>query len=95
MRRCPCPLIRLVDVTTWDPAPFRDQVQAVLDAFLDERGAELAALGPDATRLIAEIEGMPRERYAGPVGWMDASGDGEWGIALRSAMVTEAGVLRA
>ena len=43
----------------------------------------------DATRLIAEIEGMPRERYAGPVGWMDASGDGEWGIALRSAMVTE------
>ena len=46
----------------------------------------------DATRLIAEIEGMPRERYAGPVGWMDASGDGEWGIALRSAMVTEAGV---
>ena len=46
----------------------------------------------DATRLIAEIEGMPRERYAGPVGWMDASGDGEWGIALRSAMVTEGGV---
>ncbi len=46
----------------------------------------------DATRLIAEIEGMPRERYAGPVGWMDASGDGEWGIALRSAMVTESGV---
>ena len=41
---------------------------------------------PDATRLIAEIEGMPRDRYAGPVGWMDASGDGEWGIALRSAI---------
>jgi menaquinone-specific isochorismate synthase len=28
---------------------------------------------------------MDRGRYAGPVGWMDASGDGEWGIALRSA----------
>jgi menaquinone-specific isochorismate synthase len=40
-----------------------------------------------ATRLIAEIEGMDRGRYAGPVGWMDASGDGEWGIALRSAEV--------
>ena len=26
---------------------------------------------------------MDRGRYAGPVGWMDASGDGEWGIALR------------
>ena len=47
---------------------------------------------PDATTLIAEIEGMPRDRYAGPVGWMDASGDGEWGIALRSAMVTGGGV---
>ena len=40
-----------------------------------------------ATRLIAEIEGMDRGRYAGPVGWMDAAGDGEWGIALRSAEV--------
>ncbi len=41
-----------------------------------------------ATELIAEIEGMPRGRYAGPVGWMDAAGDGEWGIALRSAEVS-------
>lgn len=40
-----------------------------------------------ATDLIAEIEGMDRDRYAGPVGWMDASGDGEWGIALRSARI--------
>ena len=40
-----------------------------------------------AVDLIAEIEGMDRNRYAGPVGWMDASGDGEWGIALRSAVV--------
>lgn len=47
---------------------------------------------PAAVQLIAEIEGMPRERYAGPVGWMDASGDGEWGIALRSAMLTDGGV---
>ena len=41
-----------------------------------------------ATALIAEIEGMDRGRYAGPVGWMDADGDGEWGIALRSAEVS-------
>ena len=26
---------------------------------------------------------MDRGRYAGPVGWMDAAGDGEWAIALR------------
>ncbi|GAB2735854.1 chorismate-binding protein [Nocardioides pakistanensis] len=41
-----------------------------------------------AKQVIAEIEGMDRGRYAGPVGWMDASGDGEWGIALRSAEVS-------
>jgi menaquinone-specific isochorismate synthase len=38
-----------------------------------------------AVGMIREIEGMDRGRYAGPVGWMDASGDGEFGIALRSA----------
>ena len=41
----------------------------------------------DATGLILEIEGMSRGRYAGPVGWMDATGDGEWGLALRSAEI--------
>ncbi|CAB4691469.1 MAG: isochorismate synthase [Actinobacteria bacterium] len=45
-----------------------------------------------ATALISEIEGMDRGRYAGPVGWMDASGDGEWGIALRSGVVDGATV---
>ncbi|CUR54510.1 Isochorismate synthase [metagenome] len=45
-----------------------------------------------ALSLIAEIEGMDRGRYAGPVGWMDARGDGEWGIALRSAAVDGATV---
>ncbi|GAA1477970.1 chorismate-binding protein [Nocardioides aestuarii] len=43
---------------------------------------------PTATALISEIEGMDRGRYAGPVGWMDAAGDGEWGIGLRSAEVS-------
>ncbi|NRQ49560.1 isochorismate synthase [Aeromicrobium stalagmiti] len=40
-----------------------------------------------AVALIAEIEQLDRGRYAGPVGWIGASGDGEWGIALRSAQV--------
>jgi len=43
---------------------------------------------PVATELITQIEGMDRGRYAGPVGWMDADGDGEWGIALRSATIS-------
>lgn len=37
--------------------------------------------------MIRELEGMDRGRYAGPVGWMDANGDGEWCIALRCAEV--------
>ena len=42
---------------------------------------------PVAFALIREIEGLARGRYAGPVGWLDASGDGEWGIALRCGEV--------
>ena len=38
-----------------------------------------------AMELIRELEGMDRGRYAAPVGWVDANGNGEWGIALRSA----------
>ncbi|MBB3733032.1 isochorismate synthase [Nonomuraea dietziae] len=40
-----------------------------------------------AITLIRELEGMDRSGYAGPVGWIDAHGDGEWGIALRSGIV--------
>jgi menaquinone-specific isochorismate synthase len=47
---------------------------------------------PVATELISQIEGMDRGRYAGPVGWMDADGDGEWGIALRSGLISGATV---
>jgi menaquinone-specific isochorismate synthase len=43
-----------------------------------------------AAALIDEIEGMDRGRYAGPVGWIDSSGDGEWGIALRCAQIDPA-----
>ena len=38
-----------------------------------------------AMELIRELEGMDRGRYAGPVGWVDGAGNGEWGIALRCA----------
>jgi menaquinone-specific isochorismate synthase len=50
-----------------------------------------AAVGGDpvevAVDLIRELESMDRGRYAGPVGWMDPHGNGEWGIALRCAQL--------
>ncbi|MGH3669776.1 MAG: isochorismate synthase [Pseudonocardiaceae bacterium] len=42
---------------------------------------------PAAVSAIGELEAMDRGRYAGPVGWVDATGDGELGIALRCAQV--------
>lgn len=44
-----------------------------------------------AARIIGDLEKMDRGRYAGPVGWMDSSGDGDWGIALRCGQLTPAG----
>ncbi|MDO5681311.1 MAG: isochorismate synthase [Propionibacteriaceae bacterium] len=42
----------------------------------------------DAARLlIREIEGLDRGRYSGPIGWVDAQGDGEWAIALRCGRI--------
>lgn len=38
-----------------------------------------------ALAAISRIEPSDRGRYAGPVGWIDAHGDGEWAIALRGA----------
>ena len=40
-----------------------------------------------ALTVIEELEPFDRGRYAGPVGWVGADGDGEWAIALRSAQV--------
>lgn len=40
-----------------------------------------------AQAMIAELEPFDRGRYAGPVGWIGADGDGEWAIALRGAQI--------
>jgi menaquinone-specific isochorismate synthase len=40
-----------------------------------------------AMQVIRDLEGMDRGGYAGPVGWIDSRGDGEWGIALRCAQI--------
>jgi menaquinone-specific isochorismate synthase len=43
---------------------------------------------PVAIQAIRELEPFDRGRYAGPVGWVDAHGNGEWAIALRCAQFT-------
>jgi menaquinone-specific isochorismate synthase len=45
---------------------------------------------PAAIDLIRSLEPFDRGRYAGPVGWIDGKGDGEWAIALRCAQFGEA-----
>ena len=60
-----------------------DATSLALAASLHPSAAVGGTPTPEAVRLIGELEHMDRGRYAGPVGWMDAGGDGAWGIALR------------
>ena len=40
-----------------------------------------------ALEMIERYEDMDRDRYAGPVGWVDAHGNGAWAVGIRSALV--------
>jgi len=63
---------------------------ALVDA-LHPTAAVCGTPTPAAARLIEEAESMDRGRYAGPVGWVDWHGEGEWCIALRSAQLPAGG----
>jgi isochorismate synthase len=41
-----------------------------------------------AREAMTHLEAIDRGMYAGPVGWVDANGDGEWALALRCAEIT-------
>lgn len=74
--------------------PFRGKLHGAGTGILDL----VAALHPtaavcgtpreDAREALGELEPIDRGTYAGPVGWVDANGDGEWAIALRCAEIT-------
>ncbi|MDQ1579650.1 MAG: menaquinone-specific isochorismate synthase [Microbacteriaceae bacterium] len=66
----------------------------LIDA-LHPTAAVAGAPTADAIDLIDELEPFDRGRYAGPVGWVGADGDGEWAIALRCAQVSPNGNLTA
>jgi isochorismate synthase len=72
--------------------PIRAQLAAPVEAI------ELAGLlhptpaiggepAKPALELIPALEGLDRGWYAGPVGWTDAAGDGEFCVALRCALL--------
>lgn len=48
----------------------------------------------EAATLILQLEQMDRGPYAGPVGWLDGAGNGEWGIALRGAVLEDSHSVR-
>ena len=61
----------------------RDTSALALAASLHPTAAICGTPTEAALELIRELERMDRGRYSGPVGWVDARGNGEWGIALR------------
>ena len=69
--------------TLRDPAP--DALQLV--AALHPTPAVCGSPQVPALAAIAELEPFDRGSYAGPVGWVDAEGDGDWAIALRCAAI--------
>ena len=64
-----------------EPAPSALDLALALHPTPAVGGAPRAA----ALALIDRLEGFDRRCYAGPVGWVDARGDGEWAVALRGA----------
>lgn len=61
-----------------------------LAAALHPSAAVCGTPTPVARDLIAELEQLDRGHYAGPVGWIDTAGDGEWAIALRGGQLDAA-----
>lgn len=70
----------------------RESVLNIIDS-LHPTAAVAGVPTARALDTIADIEAIPRGRYAGPVGWVDGSGNGEWAIALRCAQWDGVGIV--
>jgi menaquinone-specific isochorismate synthase len=72
---------------------LRDPGVSALDVAAQLHPTPAVAGVPRAAALaaIAELEGFDRGLYAGPVGWVDARGDGDWAVALRGATLDPGG----
>ncbi|WP_434615319.1 isochorismate synthase [Arthrobacter sp. A5] len=88
----------------WHLASDVEAVLADADGHLPTSLALVEALHPTAAvcgtprskagALILELEQLDRGPYAGPVGWLDGAGNGEWGIALRGAVLEDPTTVR-
>ena len=68
---------------------LREPAPSVLDlvAALHPTPAVAGAPTDVALGLLRQLESFDRGAYAGPVGYVDAAGDGTWAIALRCALL--------
>ena len=76
-----------VTATLSEPAPSALELAGLLHPTPAVAGAPRDA----ALAAIAACEPFDRGAYAGPVGWVDAAGDGEWAVALRCALLAGRG----
>ena len=84
--------VALTDVThlaTTITARLRDPDVSAVDLALALHPTPAVAGTPRAAALAAirRLEPTPRDLYAGPCGWVDARGDGEFVVALRGAQI--------
>ncbi|MDQ1696143.1 MAG: menaquinone-specific isochorismate synthase [Frankiaceae bacterium] len=84
--------LRLANIThlashaqAWLPSPAPSGL--ALAAALHPTAAGGGTPRARALEVIRELEAAPRGRYAGPVGWVDGHGDGEFALALRCAQL--------
>ena len=94
--RSPGPTIRELANLRHLATGFTGVLASGLSAFeVLERLHPTAAVGGvprrGAMEAIGSLERIDRGRYAGPVGWFDSAGDGEWAIALRCAQLKDTG----
>jgi menaquinone-specific isochorismate synthase len=83
------PLRNVSHLGTLIEGTLRDHRSAFeLAALLHPTPAVAGRPRSDAVAYIADHEGFDRGRYAGPVGWVDARGDGVWAVGIRSADLT-------
>ena len=73
-------------IDAWLPQPAPSAL--ALAALLHPSAAVGGTPKATALEMISRLEAAPRGRYAAPIGWVDANGDGEFAIALRCAQLS-------